>query len=400
MQATNNLIDINFLTFKIIENPHQINETEWNEILEVKKTFLKLQFLKIIYDQKFSHISYKFVKVYYQAEFIGVVYFQITTYSFNYFINYLKQKNDKRFRCIVFKTLAKLLYPLRQITLLKLVTCGNNFVSGENAFQFKPEYKQSESLIIYKLLTHIKVKCAFFSATLIKDFYTDYFNINSNACILQTTKLDIEPNLLVQIPTNVNTIKEYINLFSKKYRNRAKQIIKKGELLTKKRLTVKQVDQYQNELFDLYSQLAQKSKYHFFTFNKNYFNDVLKAFSENFHIDAWFYNDQMVSFASGFYSDNKIETHYIGLNYKLNTELELYQNILYNYVEEAILTHKSEVSLGRTATEIKTTLGAQVQPLYCYLIPQNICSKMFLKPFSKLFKPRSYVARHPFKQEN
>src|ERR1039457_6824454 len=63
------------------------------------------------------------------------------------------------------------------------------------------------------------------SATLIKDFYTDYLPKEK---ILQENKFiefTAEPNMLIKIPEKINSLTDYTALFSKKYRNRAKHIL-------------------------------------------------------------------------------------------------------------------------------------------------------------------------------
>lgn len=87
------------------------------------------------------------------------------------------------------------------------------------------------------------------------------------------------------------------------------------------------------------------------------------------------------------------------MDYELNKELELYQNILYHFIEVAILKNKKTVNLGRTAGEIKSTVGAKVQELTCYVKPQNTVSKVILRPFISFLQPGEWIPRNPFKEE-
>ncbi len=110
---------------------------------------------------------------------------------------------------------------------------------------------------------------------------------------------------------------------------------------------------------------------------------------------------ELIAFSSWFVMpDNSIEAHYIGMDYELNTKWELYQNILYSFIEIAIATGKEKVNLGRTAAEIKTTVGAKAHELTCYLQPQNTVSKFIAKPFIEFLKPKEWVPRNPFKEES
>ena len=107
-----------------------------------------------------------------------------------------------------------------------------------------------------------------------------------------------------------------------------------------------------------------------------------------------------IAFSSSFeVEESVLEAHYIGLDYSLNKELELYQNILYDFIGKAVVSGKSHVNLGRTASEIKSTVGAKVQELTCYIKPQNTVSKVILKPFINFLQPGEWIPRNPFKEE-
>ncbi len=140
-----------------------------------------------------------------------------------------------------------------------------------------------------------------------------------------------------------------------------------------------------------------QAKFKLVQLSKTYFSDVIKTQSDLFYVNAWFLNNEIVSFASGFYLTNEIEAHYVGFDYKKNKEFELYQTILYGYIEEAITKKKSKINLGRTASEIKTTVGAKAHELLCYIKPQNAVSKLILKPFMQFLQPTEWIPRNPFK---
>ena len=104
--------------------------------------------------------------------------------------------------------------------------------------------------------------------------------------------------------------------------------------------------------------------------------------------------------ACGFCLENEVEAHYIGFDYAHNKEYELYQTILYSFIEQAILMQKTKINLGRTASEIKTTVGARAHELLCYIKPQNTVSKLILKPFMQFLQPTEWIPRNPFKEES
>jgi hypothetical protein len=205
--------------------------------------------------------------------------------------------------------------------------------------------------------------------------------------------------MIIDLPKGVSNLTDYLATFSKKYRNRAKHILTASSCLTKKRLSPHEVSFYKEEMHALYTQVYNHAKFKLAHLSANYFVDVMNSVVDSFYVDAWFLENKMVSFACGFCLQNEVEAHYIGFDYNQNKEFELYQTILYSYIEQAILVNKTKINLGRTASEIKTTVGAKPHELLCYIKPQNTVSKLILKPFMQFLQPIDWVPRNPFKEQ-
>jgi hypothetical protein len=238
------------------------------------------------------------------------------------------------------------------------------------------------------------------SAILVKDFYAEGFGNKDCWYCTKFVHFNVEPNMIIDLPKGVSNLTDYLATFSKKYRNRAKHILSASASLTKKRLSAQEVSLYKNTMHDLYTQVFNQAKFKLVHLSPGYFEDVIKADTNSFYVDAWFLDDQMVSFACGFCLENEVEAHYIGFDYAHNKEYELYQTILYSFIEQAILMQKTKINLGRTASEIKTTVGARAHELLCYIKPQNTVSKLILKPFMQFLQPTEWIPRNPFKEES
>ena len=61
---------------------------------------------------------------------------------------------------------------------------------------------------------------------------------------------------------------------------------------------------------------------------------------------------------------------------------------------DAKTTH---INLGRTASEIKSTLGAEPEKLTCYFKHRKKTLNTFIKPFIKNVKIKSFKQHKPFK---
>jgi len=123
-----------------------------------------------------------------------------------------------------------------------------------------------------------------------------------------------------------------------------------------------------------------------------------KVLGEKFNFVGYYHEQKLIGFRSTFILENEIEAHFVGLNYSINKELELYQNILYDYVKDSLDKKAKHLFLGRTAAEIKSTLGAEAIELTCYIRHRNPLSNRIIKPFVDFLKPSEWIPRNPFKE--
>ncbi|MBI3518575.1 MAG: hypothetical protein HY062_04360 [Bacteroidetes bacterium] len=387
--------------YSAFEEVNAIPETDWNTAIKDHNVFLSYAYLGLIHQQKTESFRFRYVIVYNRQTPIGVLYFQINDFSASLFGELISQQISElqSKRASVFQKYIK---HNENETIMRLVTCGNNFISGEHGFFININNKKTIFKIVEGVIDAVareeKLRGKI-SAILVKDFYEEGFGDKDCWYCTKFIHFNVEPNMIIDLPQGLSNLSDYTAHFSKKYRNRAKHILKASSTLTKKRLSPADVIKYNDTMYELYTQVFNHAKFKLAHLSKNYFKDVVSTQANLFYIDAWFKDEQMVSFASGFYLTNEIEAHYIGFNYELNKEFDLYQTILYSYIEEAIRANKQRINLGRTASEIKSTVGAKAHELICYIKPQNTVSKLILKPFMQFLQPTDWVPRNPFKDE-
>ena len=96
---------------------------------------------------------------------------------------------------------------------------------------------------------------------------------------------------------------------------------------------------------------------------------------------------------------DSFDMFYIGFDYARNSELQLYFNILFFSIEQAIQFRKPQLILGRTALEAKARVGCLPIYLNTFLhIPNSLLSRIVGGLQNKLGESGSeWEQRHPFK---
>ncbi|MBL7930791.1 MAG: hypothetical protein JNL60_02760 [Bacteroidia bacterium] len=388
-------------SFTLFDKAENIPASHWDLVTEKKTTFLERDFLKIVERGEHTKLACRYVIVYENEKPCGVIYFQVVDFKAGVFGNLMTQQVEsiKSKRMNLFE---RYIDSNKEEVLLRLFTCGNNLVSGEYGFLFLPgidHVTAGELLVeITDLISKEEKLRGTISAILLKDF-VEPLEPQSLYISEKYSEFQVEPNLIVDIPEGVNSINSYIELFSKKYRNRAKSIFKKFDGIAVRELTLDEIQHYESDIYSLYENIFENAKFKLIKLPRNYFSSVKSTYPDTFKVKGLFLEEKLVAFNSCFLlSDNSLEAHYIGFDYSLNNQFDLYQNILYMMIGEAIANKLGRVNLGRTAAEIKTTVGAKPQNLICYIKAQNTISRIIQKPFISFLQPAEWTPRNPFKE--
>jgi hypothetical protein len=182
-----------------------------------------------------------------------------------------------------------------------------------------------------------------------------------------------------------------------KYRTRAKKLIEKSSDLYRKTLTLEELQTYEQDIFTLYQSVCEKADLLLGRVTPTYFTAVKKQFPNHFFVLSYFMDGKMVAFISYFINAACLEAHFIGFNYAINATYGLYNNLLLDLTRIAIDNKLSYLSLGRTAIEIKSTIGAEPSNQYAFLSHKNPLVQLSIPYLVNIHCDDSWNLRRPFK---
>jgi hypothetical protein len=96
---------------------------------------------------------------------------------------------------------------------------------------------------------------------------------------------------------------------------------------------------------------------------------------------------------------DRCEAHIVGLDYEFNRDYGIYQRMLYDYVEIAIERRCSYLVFGRTAAEIKSSVGAFPVDLTVLMRHRKRISNTLLSLILTYVKPSVFPQRQPYQAE-
>jgi hypothetical protein len=280
---------------------------------------------------------------------------------------------------------------------IRVLFCGNVFLSGEYGTFLKdgePKIKTFEAIAkaVKKLYKSTRLTAVF-----IKDFEEESLFITDHLKSFDYASMHVEPNMIIYLKPEWQSFSDYTNALKSKYRVKANRADAKSELLEVKLFSKNDIVTYKSELQALYQNTIDNADFNAQILNLDTYIVLKNTFKDKFIVKGYFLEGKLVGFLSAMQNGTNLDAHFIGIDYSNNKEFAIYPRILNDYVRLGIETNSEQINLGRTASEIKSTLGAKPKALTCYCKHKRYLPNQILKPFIKNVQIKSFKQHSVFK---
>ena len=283
---------------------------------------------------------------------------------------------------------------------LKILISGNSFVSGEHGIFIK-EGQQKRKVIkrLAKAITHYtETYSQKIDLFLMKDFTKDSLDITNELFDLNYYAFQVEPNMKLTISNHWNSFDDYLASLKTKFRVKAKKALSLSSDLDTVVVTNDNIVELLPEITALYKTVTSKASFNLGSFDLRMYIDFKKYFNDQYFLKAYLLKGKMVGFMSGVINQNTIDAHFVGIDYQFNRSHAIYQRMLYDYVDLGIKNKMSFINFGRTASEIKSSIGAVPEDLTIYIRHKKSVTNKILKLFLLRIQPSEFNQKFPFKR--
>lgn len=302
------------------------------------------------------------------------------------------------------KKIGRRLHLLSAQKPFKILTCGNTFVSGEHGIYIKGNQdKQKVIQELAKSVVHFansEKKLTYkISAFMLKDFVKESLFISDELLEYNYHSFNVEPNMLLKIDEDWVDFNGYLAAMKTKFRVKAKKAMELSFPLEEIIITEKNIEQYLPEMERLYKNVSSKAGFNLGSFNLSTYKTLKENLGTKYVIKGYILNTSLVGFLSAIVHKNNLDAHFVGIDYKYNREYAVYQRMLYDYIKIAMKEKCTQINFGRTASEIKSSVGAEPQDLTIYLRHKNSLPNKILRFFITRIQPTKFHQKHPFKMK-
>lgn len=378
-------------TYKIYSTIAQLPDS-WDEVAH-ENAFLQTPYLKVLEESAPTNMQCFYIGIFEKSDLTGVALAQYLD------VNKLESFGE-RDQCLktyvrnfVFKNFAS-----------HVLFLGNNMITGQNGYVFNKnmDHKSISELLVAcanEIIKHFQSQNIKIHIVSFKDFYQHCADELKEYDFASMYEFNTQPNMIFDLCKTWKTNDDYIAAFSKKYRDQYKRAHKKIEGITTRELTFEEIISNEERIYELYHYVAKNAPFNTFFLAENHFSTFKKQCGDRFKLVGYFLNEKLVGFHTLLLNGNVLETYFLGYDEQVQKEKMLYLNMLYNMTKFGIENQFKTIIFGRTALEIKSSIGAKPLLMTGFIYHTNKwVDKLMSKIFPRLEPTLVWQQRHPFKE--
>lgn len=368
----------------------------WNELVKEEDLFLQTSYLKTLEVSPPKGMRLRFLLLKQDDKPVGAVLLQLIDYTLQDSLKGLEEGRQKTWS-------EWFRYKLASVLNFKILIVGNLLLSGDHAYYFDPTaLSERQGLkLIAKSLSRINQQLAGqkekTSGVLFKDSISDSLPLRGQGLFHRVT---FQPNMVFALDSAWTSMEDYLASLQSKYRVRAKRAFKKGKDISRTEWSLNDIQTNKQAIFDLYLAIANKAEFNIVNLTIDYIPALKESLQDRFRLFA--YHDQagrFIGFNTLIQNGRSYDAHFLGLEEASNRSHQLYLNMLLDMVRHSIEKEGvDEIVFGRTALEIKSSIGAKPEEMYCYAQHYNPLFNLLIGWLIRKFDPKvAWTPRHPFK---
>jgi predicted N-acyltransferase len=157
---------------------------------------------------------------------------------------------------------------------------------------------------------------------------------------------------------------------------------------------------YTEQVHRLYVAVVERAEHKLEILPAEFFREMVRRLPGEMSLSLVLQDERIVAFAWGLFHQGVFQNLFIGVDYSLNTDVDLYFNTMLRSIDFGMRAGAKDIFVGQSADDFKSRVGCYHQPRYVYLkatsrpfhwLVRKLKSLVFppapLQPQRDLFKP-------------
>mgnify|MGYP001159475048 CR=1 FL=1 len=211
--------------------------------------------------------------------------------------------------------------------------------------------------------------------------------------------LEFDPVMCVDLSPH-NSWEGYTAGMRTKARTKVKRILKLSEPLSFEALDLRGIETHRDRLHELYKNVYGRAAFRLGCLQPEDMACLKREMGERFQVWIAKLDGDIIGFHCGMTDGREVEAFFVGFEGRHNKSHALYQRMLVEFIQWGLALGCTSVNLGRTALDIKASLGAEPQRLVLHERMANPIMHALSRWAAGASAPKQPALKRAWKQES
>lgn len=211
--------------------------------------------------------------------------------------------------------------------------------------------------------------------------------------------VETEPDMVLDLPPKWTSYKDYLASLTSSYRQSARKVFKEIDAAGAVVERIEDPGPLAERLHALYLQVHANAAVRPVTLTPAYLTELARALPGRFRLALIRRGEELLGFVTTLKDGDTAVGYFLGFDRAAAEQMPLYLRLLHATVEDAISLGCRSLSLGRTALDPKSRVGARPVPLHAWVRHRQPWMNLLVKGFAGAIPHAEAPERSPFKEE-
>ena len=385
---------------RLFSTVQDLPASSWKEAAREAGICLQVPYLRALEDSKPLAMQFRYALFFKGRKPVAAATFQIL--DSHAITNESKNRRvvGNRAGVLLRQGFDQLIAHLGRRLIRRQIVCGNVFSSGPSGFTYTQDLSPKRAFECLQQavqrLYELDRGSSPIDAILLKDLQRP----TTTGLQVMTSKFytlfRVDPIMVMNLPPHWTLFEDYLAELKSNYRRHAKKALRAGSKLKHQDLSVEQIEAEKKAIFALFHAVFKRAHFRFGCLSDDYFVHLKAQLQGQMNLRAYYLENRMVAFTANLIDGNVLQQHYVGLDYDSGLDM-LLKHILLDTVRMAIDGGVRRIVFGRTASELKSSLGAQPLDVELLFRHRSPVPNWFLSELQRFIQPASWTPRHAFR---
>ncbi len=211
--------------------------------------------------------------------------------------------------------------------------------------------------------------------------------------------LEFDPEMIFHVNPDWKDFDDYMADLKTKSRTKIKRILTLSEGFVLREWTLDDLQERAEELIALYRRVYERSGFRLGSLHAAELVTSKERWGEDFVVTGYELDGELRGFQCAYVGREETEAFFVGFDPELLKSHAIYQRMLVEFICLGVRRKSTRVNMGRTALEIKSSVGALPRRLQCEVRFRNPLFHAVVSRYARGYTPVAAKLRQPWKAD-